>query len=160
MLKISLSKTTFQINDVAIQFPIDVNNLKNLLGDYRHLKKKYNHTYTWDDHGIIAFSKEGLKIESFMLDLEFGNYDYCSKNPFSGEFIFDGHELFDFYKFNKNKLVKLFKGDGSGAFILNGISVWFNKEDDKITAIDISAFEEKIKEPRLPIEWRLFSLRY
>lgn len=152
MLKISLSKTAFKINDVDIHFPIDIDDLKNLLGDYRYLKKKYNHIYTWDNHGIIAFSKESIKIESFMLDLEFGNYDYCPKNPFSGEFIFDGNELFDFYKSNKDQLVKLFKGDNNGAFILNGISVWFNKEDNKITGIDISAYQEKEKKTTAPVD--------
>lgn len=152
MLKISLSKTTFKINGIDIQFPIDINDLKNLLGDYRHLKNEYNHTYIWDNHGISARSKEGIKIENFILKLEFGNDDYSTKNPFSGEFIFDDHDLFEFYKFNKNQLVKLFKGDDSGAFILNGISVWFYKEDDKIKAIDISSYQEKIKKPRLPID--------
>lgn len=152
MTKLSLSKTDFKINDITFQFPIDIDSLKKTLGDCRYLKKQHNHIYTWDNYGIIAFSKEGIKAENLMLDLNFGNYDYCSKNPFAGEFIFDGHELFEFYKSNKNQLVKLFKGDKTGALILNGISVWFDKEDDKITAIDISAYEEKVKKPKAAID--------
>lgn len=152
MTKLSLSKTDFTINDVTIQFPIDIDSLKKILGDCRHLKKQHNHIYTWDDFGIIAFSKEGVKAENLLLDLNYGNYDFCSKNPFTGQFIFENQELFQFYQSNKNQLVKLYKGDDSGAFILNGISVWFNKEDDKITAIDIAAYEEKEKKAKTPID--------
>lgn len=150
-MKFSLSKTNFQINDINVQFPINIAVLKKTLGECRHLKKQYNHIYTWDNHGIVAFSKEGINAENILLDLNFGNYDYCSENPFTGEFIFDGHELFAFYESNKSQLVKLFKGDKTGAFILNGISVWFDKEDDKITAIDISAYEEKEKKQKMTV---------
>ncbi|KQB39669.1 SMI1/KNR4 family protein [Flavobacterium aquidurense] len=152
MTKFSLSKTHFQINEVSIQFPIEIAILEKVLGNYRVKKNKYNHVYTWDDHGIIAFSKEGIVAENVLLDLNYGTYDYCSKQPFSGEFIFEDQNLFEFYEANKKQLVKLFKGDDSGAFILNGVSVWFNKEDDKITSIDIAAYEEKIKKPRLPLD--------
>lgn len=152
MTKLSLSKTDFKINDVIIQFPIDIDILKKALGECRYLKKEYNHIYTWDNQGIIAFSKDGINVENLMLDFNFGNYDYCSKNPFTGEFIFDDHELFEFYESNKNQLIKLFKGDKTGAFILNGTSVWFEKENGKITAIDISAYVEKIKKPKLPVD--------
>lgn len=152
MTKLSLSKTDFTINDVAIQFPIDIDNLKKTLGECRYTKKKYNHIYTWDSLGIIAFSKEGIQAENIMLELKCSEYDYCSKNPFTGEFLFDGQELFKFYESNKNQLVKLFKGDKTGALILNGTSVWFDKEDGKITALDISAYQEKEKKTKTPID--------
>lgn len=152
MTKLSLSKTDFKINDVAIQLPTDIDTLKKALGECRYTKKKYNHIYTWDNLGIMAFSKEGIQAENIMLELKCSEYDYCSKSPFTGEFLFDEQELFKFYESNKSQLVKLFKGDDSGAFILNGISVWFNKEDDKVTAIDLSAYEEKIKKTRLPVD--------
>lgn len=160
MTKIELSKTGFQINGVSIEFPIDITILQQALGDYRYTKKQYNHTYTWDNLGIIAFSKEGNKAESLAIELELSEYDYCAKNIFKGEFIFDGAELFELYKSGKNKPVKLFKGDRSGAFILNGISVWFDKEDGKITALDISSYEEKVKltKTQLPVdeEFKIF----
>lgn len=151
MTKLELSKTDFQINGTTIEFPIDITVLKQVLGDYRYTKKEYNHLYTWDNLGIIAFSKKGIKAEGLMLELKCSKYDYCAKNPFNGEFIFDNQPLFDFYKTNKNQLVKLFKGDKSGAFVLNGISVWFSKDDDEITALDISAYEEIIKEPKTQV---------
>lgn len=150
MTKLSLSKTDFTINDVSIQFPIDIDNLKKALGEFRHIKKKYNHIYTWDELGIIAFSKEGNQAEHLMLELKCNKYDYCSKNPFKGEFIFDGQEIFAFYESNKSQLVKLFKGDKTGAFFLNGISVWFDKEEGQITGIDISASEAKEKKEKTP----------
>ena len=132
MTKIELSKTDFQINGISIEFPIEITILQQALGDYRYTKKKYNHTYTWDNLGIIAFSKEGNKAESLAIELELKKYDYCAKSIFTGTFIFDGQELFELYKSGKNKPIKLFKGDRSGAFILNGISVWFEKEDGKL----------------------------
>lgn len=158
MTKLELSKTGFQINNLNIEFPIDISVLKQALGDYRYLKKQYNHIYTWDELGIMAFSKEGNKVESLAIEFEVREYDYCAKNIFTGEFIFDGQELFQYYEDNKNQLVKLFKGDRSGAFILNGISVWFDKEDGKITSLSISASEEKEKKITAAIdpEFKLF----
>jgi len=152
MTKLDLSKTGFQINNVNIEFPVDITVLKQALGDYRYVKKQYNHIYTWDDLGVIAFSKEGDNVESLAIELEVKEYDYCAKSIFTGEFIFDGQELFQYYENNKNKLVKLFKGDRSGAFILNGISVWFDKEDGKITSLSISAVEEKEKKISAPLD--------
>ncbi|UPZ15299.1 SMI1/KNR4 family protein [Flavobacterium humidisoli] len=158
MTKLELSKTGFQINNINIEFPIDITVLKQALGDFRYTKKQYNHIYTWDDQGIMAFSKEGDKVESLAVEFEVREYDYCAKSIFTGEFIFDGQELFQYYDDNKNQLVKLFKGDRSGAFILNGISVWFDKEDGKITSLSISASEEKEKKITAPIdpEFKLF----
>lgn len=152
MTKLELSKTGFQINNINIEFPIDITVLKQALGESRYLKKQYNHIYTWDDQGIMAFSKEGNKVESLAVELELREYDYCAKSIFSGKFIFEGQELFHYYENNKNQLVKLFKGDRSGAFILNGISVWFDKEDGKITSLSISAAEEKEKKISAPLD--------
>jgi len=158
MTKLELSKTGFQINNINIEFPIDITVLKQALGDFRYTKKQYNHIYTWDDQGIMAFSKEGDKVESLAIEFEVREYDYCAKSIFRGEFIFDGQELFQYYEENKYQLVKLFKGDRSGAFILDGISVWFDKEDGKITSLSISVSEEKEKKITAPIdpEFKLF----
>lgn len=146
MTKLELSKTGFQINNVNIEFPIDIKVLKEALGeDNRYVEKKYNHIYTWHNLGIVAFSKEGNNVESIGIELELREYDFCAKSIFTGEFIFDGQELFQYYENNKNQLVKLFKGDRSGALILNGISVWFDKENGKITGLSISAYEQEIK---------------
>ncbi len=152
MAKLELSKTGFQINNIKVEFPIDITVLKQALGDFRYTKKQYNHIYTWDEQGIMAFSKEGDKVESFAIEFEVREYDYCAKSIFTGEFIFDGHELFQYYENNKNLLVKLFKGDRSGAFIQNGISVWFDKEDGKITSLSISAAKEKEKKISAPLD--------
>ncbi|WP_289661683.1 SMI1/KNR4 family protein [Flavobacterium panacagri] len=152
MAKLELSKNGFQINNINIEFPIDIKVLKQALGNSRYTKKKYNHIYTWDDQGIMAFSKEGDKVESIGLELELREYDFCAKSIFTGEFIFDGQELFQYYENNKKQLVKLFKGDRSGAFILNGISVWFDKEDGKITSLSISPREEEEKKISAPVD--------
>ena len=162
MTKLELSKEDFQINGVIIEFPIDITVLKQALGDYRYTKKQYNHIYTWDNLGIMAFSKEGEKAEHLMLELVCNKYDYCSKDPFSGEFLFDGNELLHYYENNKSQVVKLFKGDKTGALILNKTSVWFDKEDGIITAIDISAYEqiEKPKKTTAPLDPEFKSFEY
>lgn len=152
MAKFSLSKTDFRINDTIVQLPAAIDVLKKALGDCRYIKKQYNHIYTWDDLGIMAFSKEGKQAESLAIEFEVKKYDYCAKSIFTGEFIFDGQELFQYYENNKNQLVKLFKGDRSGAFILNGISIWFDKEDGKITSLSISPYEEKEKKISTPLD--------
>ncbi|WP_281232682.1 SMI1/KNR4 family protein [Flavobacterium gelatinilyticum] len=160
MTKLELSKTGFQINNTNIEFPIDISVLKQALGDYRYIKKKYNHIYTWDNLGIMVFSKEGNKAESIGLELELPKYDFSPKSIFNGEFILDGQELFHYYESNKDKLVKLFKGDRSGAFILSRTSVWFDKENGKITGISISAYEKEEKPKKasapLDIEFKAF----
>jgi len=158
MTKIELSKTGFQINNINIEFPIDISVLKQALGDCRQIKKQYNHIFTWDDRGIVAFSKEGQEAESLAVEFEIKEYDFCAKSIFAGEFIFDGQEILQYYKNNKNELVKLFKGDRSGALVRNGISVWFDKEDDKITSLSISAYEEKEKKisANLDPEFKIF----
>jgi cell wall assembly regulator SMI1 len=152
LAKFSLSKTDFRINDTIVQLPAAIDILKKALGDCRYIKKQYNHIYTWDDLGIMAFSKEGKQAESLAIEFEVKKYDYCAKSIFTGEFIFDGQELFQYYENNKNQLVKLFKGDKSGAFILNGISIWFDKEDGKITSLSISPYEEKEKKISAPLD--------
>lgn len=152
MAKFSLSKTDFRINDTIVQLPVAIDVLKKALGDCRYIKKQYNHIYTWDDLGIMAFSKEGKQAESLAIEFEVKKYDYCAKSIFTGEFIFDDQELFQYYENNKNQLVKLFKGDRSGAFILNGISIWFDKEDGKITSLSISPYEEKEKKISAPLD--------
>ncbi|WP_347049600.1 SMI1/KNR4 family protein [Flavobacterium olei] len=158
MTKLELSKTGFQINNITIEFPIDISVLKQALGDCRQIKKQYNHIFTWDDRGIVAFSKEGQEAESLAVEFEIKEYDFCAKSIFAGEFIFDGQEILQYYKNNKNELVKLFKGDRSGALVRNGISVWFDKEDDKITSLSISAYEEKEKKisANLDSEFKIF----
>ena len=148
MQKFWLSNTNFQINDVAVQFPIDISVLKKILGECRYKKYEYNHIYTWDDYGIIVYSKEGVKSNNITLELQCRDYDFSAKKPFSGEFIFDDLKLFDYYETNKNRLIKLFKGDKNGALILNGISVGFDKESGEIIALEISPYEEKIKKPK------------
>src|SRR6218665_1957074 len=108
----------------------------------------------------MAFSKERNQVESLALELQVREYDYCAKSIFTGEFLFEDQELFQYYENNKNQLVKLFKGDRSGAFILNKIRVWFDKEEGKVTGISISAYEKEEKPKKTPVpldsEFKIF----
>ncbi|MGB4812564.1 MAG: SMI1/KNR4 family protein [Methylophilaceae bacterium] len=140
MTTINLTEHYFQINGVSFTFPIEINTLKNVLGNCRHVKLQHNNIYTWDDLGISAYSKNGLLVENISIDIQSGNYQFSPKNLFTGSLLFNGVDAIGYYKTNKNKRVKLFKGDASGAIVLNGISFWFNMDKSHIQAIEIGAY--------------------
>ncbi len=148
MITLHLSQNDFQINNVSLNFPIDIKILKKILiASYRINKKKYNTIYTWDELGILGYSKNGSMIESISLEFKQENFDFSPKQTFKGTFYFDTEEIITFYKANRDKRVKLFDGDSSGALILNNISVWFDANKNELDAIEIKAYQgSSIKE--------------
>ncbi|WP_281990685.1 DUF6892 domain-containing protein [Aquimarina aggregata] len=142
MIELSLSEEKFNINGVALSFPIEIEFLSKLLSVTKRTKKGKNNTiYTWDDLGILAYSKNGKVAESLLLELKKEDFDFSPKQIFKGKFYFDNEELISYYKNNKDKRIKLFDGDSSGALVLNNISVWFDSIDNNIVAIEIAAFK-------------------
>ncbi|NHN27520.1 hypothetical protein FIA58_017715 [Flavobacterium jejuense] len=148
MITLNLSQNEFKINNVLLSFPIEVEILKKTLKAAERVnKKKYNTIYTWDELGILAYSKNGELIESLSLELKNGDFDFSSKQIFKGQFYFDNEEVINYYETNKDKRIKLFNGDSSGALVLNNISVWFDSNENSIEAIEITAFKgSSIKE--------------
>ncbi len=149
MIVINLTSTDFQINKLSLRFPIKIESLKSALGNFnRQTETKYNTIYTWDEYGILAYSKEGKTVESLLLNLEKEDTKFSPKNNFQGKFIFDNENSITYYKTNTKKRIKLFDGDDTGALVLNGISAWFNcdtKTKSVIKAIEISAYKSTIK---------------
>ena len=142
MITLTLVQHDFHINGTSLNFPIEIEVLdKLLLTPRRKTKKKYNTIYTWDDLGILAYSKNGRVVESLSLEFKESTFDFSPKHTFKGQFYFDQEEVIPYYKSNKDKRVKLFEGDSSGALVLNNISVWFSIKKSEIQAINIAAFK-------------------
>ncbi len=142
MIKLDISQNNFTINDTSLNFPIEIEILDEiLLVPKRTVKKKHNTIYTWDDLGILAYSKNGQVVESLLLELKKRDFDFSPKDIFKGQFYFDNEEVITYYKTNKDKRVKLFDGDSNGALVLNNISVWFDSDKSNMEAIEIAAFK-------------------
>ncbi|WP_434036228.1 DUF6892 domain-containing protein [Formosa sp. 4Alg 33] len=141
MIALHLSSKGFQINTVAIEFPVSIDVLKECLGDDLNIfKRKSNTIFTWSALGIMAYSKDGNIAESITIAIKLDSYEFSPKQPFSGIFHFNNQDILSYYASHKNQHVKLFKGDDSGALVASGISAWFSKEDDSIDAIQVHTY--------------------
>ncbi|WBL21140.1 DUF6892 domain-containing protein [Zunongwangia sp. HRR-M8] len=142
MLHLELNPDSFKINNVSVEFPISIEKLQGIIGNnYSTLKTKNNTLFTWNDLGVIAFAKDGKKIETLSLELEQEVYKFSPSQTFSGTFLFNNEDIIDYYHQHKEKHVKLFKGDTSGALVLNTISAWFDVREDKVKAIELSTYK-------------------
>ncbi len=151
MTTIKLSSTGLQINSVPIELPVSINTLKKCLNyNYRTVKGKSNTVLTWDDLGILAYSKNGELIESLTLELEPEAYDFSPKKKFSGKFYFNDKEITNYYKTHKEERIALFNGDDGGALVQNNISAWFSVRRDQINAIEISEYKPFIRWEGIP----------
>ncbi|MEH6704750.1 MAG: hypothetical protein V7691_08130 [Galbibacter orientalis] len=151
MITLHLSSKGFQINSRMVEFPVSLDVLKDhLTKNYRTLKKKNNTIFTWDDLGILAYSKSGELIESIIIELQLETYDFSPKKAFSGIFHYNNQEIISYYKSHKNQHIKLFKNDDSGALVSNGISAWFDMNEDTVSAIEISAYKPYVRWEGIP----------
>ncbi|NRR92449.1 hypothetical protein HSX10_12800 [Winogradskyella undariae] len=142
MTTIHLSSTGLKINLVSIEFPVSIETLKDGLdANYRSVKLKENTIFTWDDLGILGYSGDGEHIDSLTLELELDAFDFCPKTKFSGTFYFNDEEIINYYKTHKAEHIALFEGDDCGALVLNNMSAWFDVNDNRISAIEISTYE-------------------
>jgi hypothetical protein len=151
MITFNLSTTDFQINNASVKFPLVIDDLRKIfvVAD-RVNKKKHNTIYTWDELGILAYSKDGELVEGICLVLQPDTFDFSPKETFSGIFHFDQEEIMAYYTSNKDKRVALFDGDTSGALVLNDMSVWFELDANEIKAIEISAYKKTSEEEGIP----------
>ncbi|MBN9297559.1 MAG: SMI1/KNR4 family protein [Filimonas sp.] len=152
MMQLSLTENAFQINEVNLQFPIDILTLKNILGECRLTKTQYNNIYTWDAHGIAAYSKDGIYAESIDVCLVKGSHSFSPVRTFTGQLLFDRQDAIAFYNAHKEKRVKLFDSDSNGALILKDISLWFAIKGNNITGISISAYQPPAIPDTLPVD--------
>lgn len=154
MIRITATQDAFKINDVRFDFPIDIQKLKEVLGEARFTSTKFNQIYTWDDLGILGYSKKGKLIETLSLSMSLKEYKFMPKQIFTGEITFNSEDTIKYYTENKSKRIKLFKGDKIGAIVVNDICFWFDVEDHKIEAIEIKKhqLEEMVTPDPLPVD--------
>ena len=155
MIKLVLDENRFQINDVDFEFPVNVYALRNLLGEFRQTVKEFNTIYTWDDDGIIAYSKDGTWVEDIILMIEKTEFDFSSNKVFTGQFWVEEQDVFDYQENNENKLFRRFSGDTDGAFEINGIGFSLCKKNNSENVKLIQIFESKSsqkQQERLPVE--------
>ncbi|MCF8715692.1 hypothetical protein JM658_12725 [Joostella atrarenae] len=148
---LQLTSNDFQINSVSVEFPIGINQLKDILKStcIRH-KAKYNTIFTWDELGVIAHSKNGELVESIAIELTSETFKFSPKETFTGIFYFNNREITNYYETYKEEHVKLFEGDDSGALVLNNISAWFYVGENAIDAIEISEYKPYNRSDGIP----------
>jgi cell wall assembly regulator SMI1 len=145
MINIELTEHLFKINNTNFGFPIDVQSLKNCLGNCRSVKTQYNTIYIWEDFGFLAYSKNGLEIESLMLNMQARDYKFSPKRLFSGKIWFDEQDAIAYYTANKPKRIKLFQTSSARALVLNHVALWFDINEGIIEAIEIQAYSPPAK---------------
>ncbi|WP_157670200.1 SMI1/KNR4 family protein [Chitinibacter sp. GC72] len=156
-----MNSQALMINGVSIRFPIPISELEKILGPSRHAKKtpdSYNHVFAWDQHGITAFSKQGEIAESIDINLIQEKYENQARQAFSGTFTLEQHDILDYRKSNKDKLVKLYSSDSNKAFIINGISAWFGMDNGEVTGISLSSHQPN--ETPAPAEYAALDPRF
>jgi cell wall assembly regulator SMI1 len=146
MITIELTQNNFKINDIELQFPIEVNALNAILGKSRLTVKEKNNIFTWDEIGITGYTKNLETINSLFVGYKKEDYDFSPKNTFEGQILFDNQEIISFRNKHPNQVIKLFKDDDSGALLLNGIRCWFEMEKSLVEGIEIMPFDGKFYE--------------
>jgi len=149
MTTIDLKEDKFEINGIEFHFPIQIIELQKAFGNgNRRTKKKHNTIFTWDELGVLAYSKNGKMVESLLLEYDGRDFDFSPSNSFQGQINIDNEEAVRYHQANKDKRVKLFDGDSTGGIVLNGISIWFDidSKSKNVEAIEISAFRKPVIE--------------
>lgn len=142
MFNFQLTPDSFTINTIPVVFPILIEDLQAIIGNnFSTLKTKNNTLFTWNDLGIVTFSKDGKNIETLSLELERETYDFSPTHTFAGTFTFNDEDIISYYHKYEEKHIKLFEGDTTGALVLNNISAWFDVREDKVKAIELSIYK-------------------
>ncbi len=145
MLRIELTENNFQINGISFKFPIAVDSLINILGECKKHKAKYNTIFTWDDLGILAYSKNESFVESLCALYKPNEYIFSPKNVFSGQLKVNNDDALSYFNNNKNKRIKLFKDGDKDAIVINEIQAYFDFFEDKLKLIELSGYEKPVK---------------
>ncbi|MBV8251335.1 MAG: hypothetical protein JO154_01910 [Chitinophaga sp.] len=139
-MQIAIIENQLTVNNVQIQFPVSVTRLTETLGNARHVKKQYNHIYTWDDSGILAYSKNGKDVEGIVLDIHPRTYDFSPKTGFQSDFIMNGSGYLEYFQTHKNAARKIVENDDSATLILGNLNVYFDIDDQIINSITITEY--------------------
>ncbi|NIG55451.1 hypothetical protein [Chitinophaga sp. Cy-1792] len=136
-MKAAIIDNTIFIEDQVIIFPVKIQVLQAILGPGRHVKKKYNHIYTWDEAGLTAYAKDGKVAESIMLDISPNKYDFSPKQTFTDTFLINGVDYPAFLAAHESELKRISKNDDSGSVVLGDNELWFDIDEGKIAALQL-----------------------
>lgn len=151
MVHIEFSSDSFQINSVAVEFPIPLETLKTCITpDCKEHKGKNKTLFVWENLGIIGYSSDGDSVDSLGFELEISTYDFSPKEVFSGTFNYNGEDVLQYFKTHEEERVTTFKGDDSGALVQNGLSAWFSVTKDVVRAIEVSIHKPYVRGVGIP----------
>lgn len=124
-----------------MHFPLDIQQLKDLLGEARHVSKKYNHIYTWDKLGLLAYSKNGQAVESVSLDYITSFLDFSPDMIFTGIFTINGLDYRTYFDRHKDSAKKVNKLEEGGTFTIGEFEVWIDVEMGILRGVAVSRYE-------------------
>lgn len=140
-MQITITDNRFALNGTELRFPLDIEQLKSLLGEARHVSKKYNHIYTWDTLGALAYAKDGRKVEGLSIDYISGFLDFSPASVFLGTFTINGMDYRAYIDKNIQSARKVNKWDEGGTLTIGDLDVWIDMEDKQLKSIVISQHE-------------------
>lgn len=151
-MQIAITGNQLLINNTALHFPIDITILKEVLGPCRHVKKKYNHIYTWDESGILACSKNGKVVETIILELSEPEFDFSPAKQFSGSFTVEQEDYKAYLEKHRHQLSKLDATDESGTLTAGNYDIYYDQDGGLLRQIGI--------EQHVPPPPRVYSDKY
>ncbi|WP_211092858.1 DUF6892 domain-containing protein [Chitinophaga polysaccharea] len=140
-MQIVVENNKLVINGKEMTTLLSVTGLQQLLGDARHTRTKHNHVYTWDEWGMVAYSKNDKEVDQ--IELAFQPEPGLKFSPaagFTGEFVIEQIDYRDFYRQHKNELEKVADYDDSGSLLSGGFKIWFDVNNDALSLVSISTF--------------------
>nr|WP_295870620.1 hypothetical protein [uncultured Chitinophaga sp.] len=140
-MHITITDNRFTLNGVEMSFPLDIQQLKTLLGEARHVSKKYNHIYTWDDLGLMAYSKNGVVAEGLHLDHITDYMDFSPAMVFTGVFTINGLDYRAYFDKYKQSAKKVNKRDEGGTLTVGDFDVYVDVEDGIMKSFSIGPYD-------------------
>jgi hypothetical protein len=136
-MQIIISQKQLLVNGAPLHFPISIATLQELLGPCRHVKKKYNHIYTWDELGMLAYSKAGKQCEAITLEFGGKDYDFIPAQPFSGQLTVEGESYQQYLEHHRSGLRKVTDYDEGGTLVVGDYDLFFSQENGFLEGIVI-----------------------
>ncbi|QJB37932.1 hypothetical protein HF324_08760 [Chitinophaga oryzae] len=159
-MQITITDNSFALNGAEMSFPLDIQQLKALLGEARHVSKKYNHIYTWDKLGLLAYSKNGKVAEGLHIDYITNDMDFSPEMVFTGVFTINGLDYRAYFDKHKQSARKVTKRDEGGTLTVGNFDVYVDVEDGIMKSFGIGPYDppapkvysDKYKQPPVAAE--------
>lgn len=140
-MQIAIVNDKLIINEKEILFPANIRQLQALLGNARHVQKQYNHIYTWDNDGILAYSGNGELVEAVHLEMFNDKFDFSPKTFFKASFDINAEGYNVVFIKTRKRLKKASRFDDGGSLTVGDMTVYFDAEEDRVQGITISAYD-------------------